>query len=696
MGPQFCFRGIDMLRASWLFFTRADSNSGLRRFLYSALISAFSLAATGNPLMASSGAIATPALQLAGEACKSCVTVTVSPLNPTIAEGEKLQFSATVTNRRNTAVIWSVSAGSITTDGVFTAPKNYTSKAITITARSAAEGSAQASTAVTVTEAGPTISTSQIPDAVDGAAYSATLVARGGKAPYHWSVVSGALPAGLQLASNTGAVTGKASRTGSFAFEIRVTDSASRSDRQSLSLDVSASTVACGPPTYSCSRTDRAIAQMPTSLPNVGSLAGANTMVTDPAFGNAIVRITDFHTDPSAPLSFARTFITSTSGSADENLWNTDSSLFIVQSDGGAGYPYDFNAANLHAMRLYTSSYPSSNGLKLAGGGTWSRVNSNLLYIDAGTTIVSYDFTDRTNPPTPQLVYDFTSSPSCLPPGFSATWKTRGGVSAGDAVFGMAYSNHGVQGTAIYAVAYKVGSGCAMLNTQTGQITGDWGTSGLANITDRWTIHNAKLSKDGNWLIIAATTCLSASCSKGPYFWQIGTTNVTSCGDSGLCGGHWTEGYSHWVNNNNTPLGNQVMRSFSEPEPVSITHSIPDGIIAPFDQHQSWNNVDPADSVPFLASTCTAMGKNFPAPWYNEIIGVASDGSGKVWRFAHSYISSRSSAFSTKYGVGSVSQDGRFFIFSSDWMGTLGSEEGSETCRLASNCRGDVFVLQLN
>jgi hypothetical protein len=696
LGPQFCYRGIDMLRASWLFCKRAESNSGLRHFLYLALIAAFSLAATGKLLMASPGAGAPPAPQAAEDACKSCVRVTVSPLSPTIEEGEKLQFSATVTNRRNSAVIWSATAGSINTDGVFTAPKNYTSKAITITAKSVAESTARASTAVTVTEAGPTISTSRIPDAVDGAAYSASLVARGGKAPYHWTIVSGTLPTGLQLTSNTGAVTGRTTTTGAFQFDVRVTDAASRSDKQSLTLDVSASSLVCGPPTYNCSRSDRLVAQLPTALPDVGNLTGSNTMVTDPSFGNQIVRITDFHTDPSAPLSFARTFVTSTSGRADENLWNVDSSLFIIQSNGGAGYPFDFNAANLHATRLYSSNYPASNGLTLPGGGAWSRVNSNLVYVDVGSTIVSYDFTDRTTPPTPQLVYDFTSSPSCLPPGFVVSWKTRGGVSAGDAVFGMAYSNNGVQGTALLAVAYKVGSGCSMLNTQTGQVTSDWGTGGPASISDRWTIHNVKLSKDGNWLVIAAESCTSSKCSKGPYFWQIGTTNVTSCGDSGLCGGHWTEGYTHWVNNDNSPLGNQVMRSFADANPASLTRSVPGGIHAPFDQHQSWNNVDALDSLPFLASTCTPVSKDFPAPWYNEIIGVASDGSGKVWRFAHSFISSKSSAFSTKYGVGSVSQDGRFFIFSSDWMGTLGSETGNKACGLATTCRGDVFVVQLN
>jgi hypothetical protein len=86
---------------------------------------------------------------------------------------------------------------------------------------------------------------------------------------------------------------------------------------------------------------------------------------------------------------------------------------------------------------------------------------------------------------------------------------------------------------------------------------------------------------------------------------------------------------------------------------------------------------------------------SFPAPWYDEILGVAADGSGKVWRFAHSFITGRSQSFATKYGIGSVSQDGRFFLFSSDWMGTLGSQSQAAACSVAKDCRGDVFVVEL-
>jgi hypothetical protein len=259
----------------------------------------------------------------------------------------------------------------------------------------------------------------------------------------------------------------------------------------------------------------------------------------------------------------------------------------------------------------------------------------------------------------------------------------------------MAYSSTGNQGSGVYVVAYKVGSGCSILNTQTGRVGGDWGANGTINIPDRWTIHNVKLSKDGNWMVIARTTCLSSVCNDDPYFWEIGTTTVNSCGDAGHCSGHWTEGYTQWVNCNNSPMANQVIRSFSPATSVSnLTSIFPAGITAPLDQHQSWNNVDPDDTLPVFSATWSST-TPFPAAWYNEIIAVAADGSGKTWRFAHSFITSRSQIFSTEYAIGTVSQDGRFFIISSDWMGKLGSESGAANCTIGTDCRGDVFVVEL-
>jgi hypothetical protein len=622
------------------------------------------------------------------------VTVAISPVAPSVATGAKVQFTAMVSNTGNTAVKWSASAGSISPDGSFTAPTSAIAKSITVTVSSVAETAAQASTSVTITSPNNVfeITTSSVPSAVKGASYSASLTANGGQLPYQWTIASGTLPAGLRLSGSGGTLSGSATETGNFVFTVQGMDATSHTALRAFSLVVSASG-ACGPPAYGCSRTDQDIVQLPSMTPNVGNLTGANTIVTDPNFGNPIVRITDANTNPDVTFR-NRSYVSTASGSADDNPWNTDSTLFVVSDTGANSLPFTFDPSTLRAARMYGSSFPATGGLKLGFSGDWSRVNPNIFYAHSGTAISKYDFTDRINPPSPKPVYDFTSSSNCLPAGFTETWSSTGGVSGDDTVFGMAYSNSGGQGSGVYAVAYKVGSGCSTLNTQTGQVGGDWGAKGAINIVDRWTIHNAKLSKDGNWLIIVSTTCTSAKCSTGPYFWQIGTTNVGSCGQGSHCSGHWTEGYTHWINNNQ--VGNQESRPLSDPAAVmDLTLTVPMSSHGTLDEHASWNNADPADSLPFIVSFWSPTSP-FPAAWYNEITGVAPDGSGKVWRFAHSFITGKSQVFNAFYGIGSVSQDGKFFLLSSDWMGTLGSESGTSSCTTGKDCRSDAFVVELN
>ena len=73
---------------------------------------------------------------------------------------------------------------------------------------------------------GLTITTTSLPPANAGVAYSAQLAASGGISPYLWSITSGALPTGLTL-STGGLISGTPTATGSFTFTIQVTDSAS-------------------------------------------------------------------------------------------------------------------------------------------------------------------------------------------------------------------------------------------------------------------------------------------------------------------------------------------------------------------------------------------------------------------------------------------------------------------------------------
>ena len=81
----------------------------------------------------------------------------------------------------------------------------------------------------------PAISTvSPLPAGTVGTAYSVTLQASGGTAPYTWSVASGSLPAGLSLGASTGVISGVPNTGGAFSPVIQVTDTLNNSGIKAL------------------------------------------------------------------------------------------------------------------------------------------------------------------------------------------------------------------------------------------------------------------------------------------------------------------------------------------------------------------------------------------------------------------------------------------------------------------------------
>ena len=88
------------------------------------------------------------------------------------------------------------------------------------------------------------VTTTTLPNATTGTAYSQTLTAFGGTAPYSWSVTSGSLPAGLAL-STAGVISGTPSSVGTSTFTVQVTDSATPavSGSAPLTLQVLAASV---------------------------------------------------------------------------------------------------------------------------------------------------------------------------------------------------------------------------------------------------------------------------------------------------------------------------------------------------------------------------------------------------------------------------------------------------------------------
>ena len=71
------------------------------------------------------------------------------------------------------------------------------------------------------------ITTASLPGARRNKNYNATVVATGGVTPYSWSVVGGALPAGLSLNATSGTISGRATTNGTYNFTLQVADNQS-------------------------------------------------------------------------------------------------------------------------------------------------------------------------------------------------------------------------------------------------------------------------------------------------------------------------------------------------------------------------------------------------------------------------------------------------------------------------------------
>lgn len=236
--------------------------------------------------------------------------------------------------------------------------------------------------------------------------------------------------------------------------------------------------------------------------------------------------------------------------------------------------------------------------------------------------------------------------------------------------------------------------------------------------TAGYNIHNVRVSRDGKYVRIGPQNGLSL------IFWTPGTTDVRACWNHGqghadiasFCGGHKVLGSSHMINAGG-PGSNYslLLRPLSDLTQMSQLLSPEVAVPANMDSHWSWNNADANDSTPVCGAFSGKGGLRGdgtlnPATnpilatrqaWDREIVCVATSGKPKVWRFAHHRATAACNA-SAKDGscfsniaIGNVSQDGKFFLFGSDWNWSLGSVPRFPGCPTDGRCRVDSFIVEL-
>jgi hypothetical protein len=425
----------------------------------------------------------------------------------------------------------------------------------------------------------------------------------------------------------------------------------------------------CVPGPY-CARTDRKAEAYPEKAPTLGP---AGSIVTDPVFGSRILRVTDEKTDtvkPGRPLY--------SPSSAEQNTWNKTSTMFYVTTAGGSFLLFHFDPSTMKARVAETPR------LRWGPEPQFSFAQDNIIYglQHQDLAIEQYDTSSG-------KVRVVNKPADCLKlrPGSSGSVIS---VSADDNRFMTTIGPGQDKNYLVYV--YERNHGCRWYNPETGEIGGDWGPKGTVSVPDRFLVHNARMAKSGKFVYVTRGT------NKSPghrwVVWQLDTLNVSVCEKA--CSGHHVMGYSHIVGSSGF---NHPMEVLSRPldhleDSKSIITGLQQGKKEWYDSHFSWNNVDPDDTAPVCYSTYlpnnSASAGTAPmvtGPWENEIDCAETDGKDlKVWRFAHTYSSAKNGFWSTPRG--NVSQDGRFFEFTSDWENLLGTGPNGKN-------RMDVFIVEL-
>jgi hypothetical protein len=510
--------------------------------------------------------------------------------------------------------------------------------------------------------------TAQIP-------YSITPIATGGVPPYSWRISAGSLPEGLSLNQSLDTrIIGVPSLSGSFPFRLQVSDMSLQSASANFNIDIAEqSDNRCGPPVY-CARSDRDVVQETSMAPPL-----VNVVFEDPDFNSRMVRVTN----PDVLTNFGLPGVSfKTNSSSEQNTWNTDSTRFYVIGDGGNFLLYSFEADTMQATWNPIPGTPRGN-LPIQGD-TFSRTNPNIVYGQAKSpdqVIGAYDISTN-------ALTDVVATTGCVPGLKASSHMGDVSVSAADQRF-LTYEGGSEQDTDMFIVVYDNSTGCRWYNTSTGEIGGQWGPTGQASSTTSFLVHNARIAISGEWAVIDPVN------TKYKVMWQIGTLNVATCAMDKypFCGGHNVGGYNSYVNSSGyLDDMNILVRPFSNlSSAIQLVSPLPTVVERLSEKHWSWNDDNLTDTMPVCGSTDFAIVgySSITWAWDREIICLRTDGvQSEVWRFGHTRSIYNGDFWSTPRG--NVSQDGRFFMFTSTWDNQLGSQKGSTTL-----FREDVFIVEL-
>jgi hypothetical protein len=443
-------------------------------------------------------------------------------------------------------------------------------------------------------------------------------------------------------------------------------------------------------PTAYTSISDR-IARPKPALPSIGN---AGSIITDPTFGSRILRVTDTNTRPASQgVSFR------TPSAGPQIAWDMASRYFYVTSTDGSIVPFSFDATTMTATRV---AGPGDGGLQLNFyvEPEFSSTKPGVLYgISAGgnmRTVYQYDLVAGAY----TQVLDIDSIVPGLS-GYIGALMTGGTPTEYLMTFfgGQSQDQH-------YLLLWSpIGNFGArkIVDTMASTINGVPTTTPL-----NFKLHAATIDRSGRYVFLHPTAVDLAAprLAAQTYIWDTSTDIITAIPTASLPAGHGAPGFGVGVNHDccTSSAWDGAQWQFRSLAAPLTTQDMINPILTPkevyLSDHATWSNAQPNILVPIIVATYRFAESQSTAPWRawdDEIIAIETDGSSStVWRFAHhrSNIGTEANPDNPYFWYEprpSVSPDGHWVIFTSNWEKTLGTD-----VRDGGTARQDVFLLQLN
>ncbi|MBI1920576.1 MAG: putative Ig domain-containing protein [Geobacter sp.] len=140
------------------------------------------------------------------------------------------------------------------------------------------------------------IKTASLPSVAVDSAYTQPLTAAGGTTPYTWSIISGTLPAGLNLEANTGVISGIPTASGTSTFTVQLQDANGDTTTRQLSITIKMlATVTLGNigQIYDGTPKSATATTIPAGLPVTFTYNGFSVLPTDAGSYDVVATIND-------------------------------------------------------------------------------------------------------------------------------------------------------------------------------------------------------------------------------------------------------------------------------------------------------------------------------------------------------------------------------------------------------------------